>query len=735
MALCHLCDDALRNIFFRQSADISGPIHTTCRSFLAAVDEGCSICQELFGRASDKTKQELRRLADTPALSLGTQHDVADRERSLTWYFKESMDSTLSSVSIGIDASVSLSVYPITGEPALWGFSSLSTSSEETFTKIKAWLGRCGNTHAKCRLPRDEAGVEWHPTRLIEISSEPGIGENANNLSCRVVEPQSEDISQNLRYVTLSHRWPQDQEGFQILTTDKLPLWKEDLPMAILHQTFRDAFSAAHRLGICYIWIDSLCIIQEGDDDADWRKESRMMQKVYSNAEFNICASKTNQNQGLFSTRNPPRHQPLHVELAQDEDDTHSGQFLIRKESDYDFMTTWERAMDNSVLASRGWVFQEQLLSRANLHFGDHEVLFECMEMRACESLGSEQDYLIPWTWRGLFFKQLLQKSHSIVSQGESMSSDETIDSDGYHDKLTQHDEQVYKLWHDLLSQYTSRQLTKSCDRLVALSGVAQQFKRTFLKDNCYIAGLWSSRLEIEMLWQVTEKTPWEGLEAQKSTGPHLTFSWVSAQGPVDHIFYDELDRRRPLRILADVVPIRYRMSSETVNSTGGEGEPFAEDIFSLPPTPTVEIRLTGFLMPMELMKEYPDSPRFNIRIGMKGSQLRESGPWANFPNLHTAALDFEVGSSQLTALNTSGRLFLMPLLEQKRVGVWFILLELVGASDGNSMGRFRRIGVHRGGAATLRRFTERGPSGDTFSKLPCWKYDPHTKKHTIFII
>lgn len=734
MALCHSCDDVLRNIYYRQNADISGPIHNTCRSFLAAVDEGCPICQELFQQASDETKKELRRNVDTPAPSLRAQHNVADKERSVTWYFKDSMDSTLGSVSIGIYVSMSLSVYPITGEPAHWGFSSLSTSSGETFTKIKAWLGRCGKTHAKCRLPRDVAGVEWHPTRLIEISPDPDTGENANNLSCRVVEPQSEDIPQNLRYVTLSHRWPQDQEGFQILTTDKLPLWKENLPMAILHQTFRDAFLAARRLGISYIWIDSLCIIQEGDDDADWRKESPMMQKVYSNAELNICASKTDQNQGLFSTRNPPRHQPLHIQLARREGDTHSGHFLIRRESGYDFMTTWERAIDDSVLASRGWVFQEQLLSRANLHFGDHEVLFECMEMRACESLGSEQDYSMPWTWHGLFFKQLLPKGH-VVSQGEWMSSDTPLDSADYHHKSTQHDDLVHKLWHKLLSQYTSRQLTKSGDRLVALSGVAQQFKTTVSKDNCYIAGLWSNHLATEMLWQVTDRSPGEGLETQKSTRHHLTFSWVSAQGTVRDTFIHHLDGQS-LKPLADLVPIRYRMSSETMIFTGGEGEPFVEDIFSLPPTPTVEIRMTGFLRPMVLNKEYSDSHKLYIRIGMDGSQYQDPGLWERFPTLHGVTLDFEIGSSQLPALNTSGRLFLMPLLEHEKYFVWYFLLELVDESDGNSMGRFRRIGVHRDGGPSRRTlFTERGPSDDALSKLPCWRYDRHTKKHTIFVI
>jgi hypothetical protein len=43
--------------------------------------------------------------------------------------------------------------------------------------------------------------------------------------------------------------------------------------------TFRDAFDLSNRLGISYLWIDSLCIIQ--DDDEDWQRESSSMGLVY----------------------------------------------------------------------------------------------------------------------------------------------------------------------------------------------------------------------------------------------------------------------------------------------------------------------------------------------------------------------------------------------------------------------------------------------------------------------
>ncbi|KAG6353985.1 hypothetical protein INS49_004956 [Diaporthe citri] len=221
----------------------------------------------------------------------GSIYEVRDAEASLHW--------------VDILERLGQRVYPVEAEPLPWTLTSSSARSEEKLTKLKTWLGRCGKTHNKCRLRRNEADVGWNPTRLIEVALAPEISDNANHLKCRLVEPQSEDMPQSLRYITLSHRWPQGQQGFHKLTEGKLALWKASLPGEMLRQTFRDAFLVAHKFGIPYVWIDSLCIIQDGDDYVDWRRESPMMQKVYSNAEFNICASKNDDNGGLFLSRSP----------------------------------------------------------------------------------------------------------------------------------------------------------------------------------------------------------------------------------------------------------------------------------------------------------------------------------------------------------------------------------------------------------------------------------------------
>lgn len=478
------------------------------------------------------------------------------------------------------------------------------------------------------------------------------------------------------------------------------------------------------------------------------------MHKVYSNAELNICASKSDQDQGLFSSRSSAGPQPLQVEIPpledddvdeyddgseynDDSEDHDSKHYLIRQECSNEIIKIWKTRVNDSPLASRGWVFQEQLLSRANLHFGDHEVLFECLETRASESLGSDEDYRLFWMEGVPFFKEHLLIP-SVVERRRT-SSDET---DVLHFDYTGNSDD-YTRWHDLLEKYTARQLTEFSDRLVALSGVAQYFQNAFSEHDHdhYIAGLWHSHLATEMLWQVTEAASRENWETRKTKCPYLTFSWVHVEGEVENET-DLFAYSDYLKIVADLEPINYRLSPEPWNATGGEGQPFTEDIFTLPSTPTVEIRLTDFLRPMTL-----DTNAFSLR-GRINPLLKvcEDKDWESFswrwarPRWFEGltSLDFELSSSERALLKISGRLFFMPLVAMDGLQVWLLLLELLETSDGKDMGRFRRIGVHKFslfGEEEKKWLREWLPSEDCFSSLPCWRYDDRAKHHTIFVI
>lgn len=74
----------------------------------------------------------------------------------------------------------------------------------------------------------------------------------------------------------------------------------------VLSSTFRDAMAFTHSMGLEYIWIDSLCILQDSDDD--WRYESMRMSNVYQNGLFNVAATAASDGKrACFTPETPPK--------------------------------------------------------------------------------------------------------------------------------------------------------------------------------------------------------------------------------------------------------------------------------------------------------------------------------------------------------------------------------------------------------------------------------------------
>jgi hypothetical protein len=767
MTLCSFCNYALSSRAPDYEYESYILIHFSGHSFLSAVDEGCWVCRALLRKTPIEWQQELRKRVQMN----GPVEEYNHWQKGLVWYTRRDANkSRYGSICLDIHRIPMKEypslprferpkfprvwVYPIRAEPTL-GNTSYTTNSEESFTTIKAWLDECKKTHTKCRVRRQQADVGWQPTRLVEVTTEPRTSGHADKIRCRLIESASGAIPQDLRYITLSHRWPQNLQGFQRLTVDNLPLWKDCLPTEMLSQTFQDTFWVAYRLGISYVWIDSLCIIQEGDNYADWRKEAPLMCMVYSNAEFNICAAKKSQDGycgGLFSQREPPSRHSLRLELPKIDGDTreyNNSRHIVILDDIAAVGESWAATTKDSPLTSRGWVFQEQLLSPANVHFADQEVVFECFEMRATESIGSEQDYEERRASRGYDDTHLKEHLPIRDSTGGGLleSSVGRISEvynyvDYWNDGLPRRDNDEFPHWLNLLQRYTKLELTKHDDRLVALSGVAQYFKNLFSHDDYYIAGLWRSRLASEMLWALERESPRQSWEKREKTHRYFTFSWILVNGPVTSTCtWSVATEPDAIRYLADLEPVKYRTSPEAPE------QPFTGEIFSLPLAPTVEIRITGFLRPVHLREiEPPTEAQRKKWPGIIWNQNPPGlvvllDPLGKRINLNKRPrLDFEMSPSEVAVSNKSGRLYLIWILSRGRTTMWMLLLELLETSDGEEMGRFRRIGILEQTTSTPtdelgeKCFTEMLLEDD-FSKLPCRRYDDVSKQHTIYVV
>jgi len=185
------------------------------------------------------------------------------------------------------------------------------------------------------------------------------------------------------RYVALTHRWgdPSLHGGFHSLSHEKLERWKTHLDLKMLPRTFQDAVRITRGLGIRYLWVDALCIIQ--DDLEDLQAQIGKMEDVFRCAYVTLSATcATGSDDGFLKTdRRMRRHYPL----------SYTNQ-LGSLDMIYlcDPIDDFERHVEHSALSQRGWVFQERALSRRIIHFTEVQVYWECGKGIRCETLSTQ---------------------------------------------------------------------------------------------------------------------------------------------------------------------------------------------------------------------------------------------------------------------------------------------------------------------------------------------------------
>ena len=156
-----------------------------------------------------------------------------------------------------------------------------SSSSLSVFELARSWIETCREKHVACNRRRD---TDCLPTRLIDI----GPATFKGSITSRLIHTSGLEDKGGTKYLALSHCWG-TASGGQVPKTTKASLadrlagidWDE------LSKTFHDALEITRGLCMQYIWIDSLCIIQ--DDEADFQIECAKMGQVYSNAVCTIA--------------------------------------------------------------------------------------------------------------------------------------------------------------------------------------------------------------------------------------------------------------------------------------------------------------------------------------------------------------------------------------------------------------------------------------------------------------
>jgi Heterokaryon incompatibility protein (HET) len=230
------------------------------------------------------------------------------------------------------------------------------TGGELHFNLLREWLRDCNETHSDHGMACN-ADNEL-PTRVLDV------GDVENQIQPRLYRPKKDEKG---RYIALSHCWGESQ--LISTKTASIEAHYEAIKWNDLPKTFQDAVVVTGKLGIRFLWIDSLCIIQ--DDPDDWLREAKCMEKVFASAYCTIAASSAkNSTEGFLI----PRPVKQAVRLADNVYACEVGQ-------------NFDHDIESAVLNQRGWVLQERALSPRTIHFTATQTYWECGSVIRCENL------------------------------------------------------------------------------------------------------------------------------------------------------------------------------------------------------------------------------------------------------------------------------------------------------------------------------------------------------------
>ncbi|KAH8896359.1 HET-domain-containing protein, partial [Thozetella sp. PMI_491] len=303
-------------------------------------------------------------------------------------------------------------------------------------------------------------------------------------------------------YVTLSHCW--GGHSPMTTTTDTLPARIQGIPLQSLPRTFQDAVIIARDLGVQYLWIDSLCILQDSADD--WEREAARMSTIYANCYVMIAAdASSNCDGGCFPPAEGPPVQASHATPIQGLSGRRSKVLCEVCHRLYDCNNDW----GPYPLDKRGWTLQERILAPRTLHFGQSEVGWECASRRACEcqSVPTQLDTDSRW------------KAHLLNLPAASGQDPEP--------RSGVPDPQKQWIWSNIVEEFTTnRSLTYESDILPALAGLARTMSPAAGDD--YMCGLWRDKLSGFLTWTPASSN---GKRHKQHYAP--SWSWASVIGPI----------------------------------------------------------------------------------------------------------------------------------------------------------------------------------------------------------
>ena len=396
--------------------------------------------------------------------------------------------------------------------------------SNKNIARILSWLSDC-QEHHNCKTI-----LGAMPMRLIEITGTSEI------ISLRLRE--TEEVGR-VPFAALSYCWGGEQP-LRCLSSN-IVSYRNAIPFEKQPPTIQDAAKVCQGMGLQYLWIDALCIIQ--DDSNDKSVEIAKMNAIYGSATVTIVAARSSSaTEGFLGERLPGPREGFIVSYCCFDGELGSIT-LVKLNDGFDPVEP---------IDERAWALQERLLSSRIIEFGSRQTRWICSETRS--SGFSLKGFTDGWKRDVNYGGKRLTEALDLDNIRTTKS---TIDFYG-RPRNSQFKEYVKAMdqWKNICETFTERALTLSSDRALAISGIAQIFAE--LSGDQYIAGLWKSCFHFGLLWRIEHHLVSPKNIPQPTIYQGPSWSWLSVNEPVK---FGEMCR--PSEYVAEILSCETRLANE----------------------------------------------------------------------------------------------------------------------------------------------------------------------------
>ncbi|RYC59838.1 hypothetical protein CHU98_g6364 [Xylaria longipes] len=447
----------------------------------------------------------------------------------------------------------------------------LGTASPRAVKTACAWLENCQVHHSTCSEGKDANPVL--PSRVIDVGNE-------------ITDPRLH-VSNGERapYLALSYFW--GVSGNLITTKESLRDRMEAIPLASFPLTLRDAVLATRQLGFRFLWVDAICIIQ--DDVNDWEKEAVQMRAIYAHATITLSAHDSDDSQGgLYRPRQNRLTSPVQVSLRVPK--KYQGERAAAHKTGFYVLPVHgeKELLKPGPVNTRAWTLQEQMLSTRVLHWGPGILYWECLcshgseadpegdthpyhsgctdfmnvrrRKRVVQGRTQEGDYSYrQWPEDELLDHESDDELESpteetaepeVLDQNVDLNEDASACEDGNSDwgnvedgnsdledieeEDAEADQKVdpeaitYLEWQKIVSEYSSRGLSKKTDKIPAFLALSEMVAKTIQDE--FVVGVWKKSYFFPSLLWVAAKP---GGRSRNRNYPSWT--WASVDGRISY--------------------------------------------------------------------------------------------------------------------------------------------------------------------------------------------------------